>query len=79
MPSTAVNNSVTLFFITCRCFADGLTVVILFQPVSAALGKIVGVKYWLPFLMVAWGLFTLAHAYVRSEGELIAYRLMVGL
>lgn len=33
----------------------------------------------MPFLMIAWGLFTLAHAYVRSEGELIAFRLMVGV
>jgi MFS family permease len=29
--------------------------------------------------MIAWGLFTLANAYVKSEGELIAYRLMIGL
>jgi hypothetical protein len=53
--------------------------VIIFQPISSALGKAVGVKYWMPFLMVSWGLFTLAHAYVKSEGELIAFRLMVGV
>jgi hypothetical protein len=53
--------------------------VIIFQPISSAIGKAVGVKYWMPFLMVSWGLFTLAHAYVKSEGELIAFRLMVGV
>lgn len=30
-------------------------------------------------MMVCWGMFTLAHAYVKSEGELIAYRLMIGV
>ncbi|GFZ45964.1 hypothetical protein JCM24511_03697 [Saitozyma sp. JCM 24511] len=69
MPANAVNNAVSLFFIT----------FIIFQPISSAIGKAVGVKYWMPFLMVSWGLFTLAHAYVKSEGELIAFRLMVGV
>lgn len=56
-----------------------LTPVIIFQPISAAIGRHVGVKIWIPFLMVGWGLFTLAHAYVKSEAELIGYRLVVGV
>jgi hypothetical protein len=33
--------------------------VILCQPISAAIGKAIGIKFWIPFLMTAWGLFTL--------------------
>ena len=29
--------------------------------------------------MVCWGCFTIAHAYVNSDGMLIALRLMIGL
>jgi Ni,Fe-hydrogenase I cytochrome b subunit len=89
MPADAVNNAVSLFFITCECHGAATCkhkhtdthrhTQIIFQPISSALGKAVGVKYWMPFLMVSWGLFTLAHAYVKSEGELIAFRLMVGV
>lgn len=69
MPATAVNNAVTLFFIT----------FLIFQPISAAAGKALGVKYWMPFLMFGWAMFTIAHAFVKSEGELIAFRLMIGV
>jgi hypothetical protein len=88
MPADAVNNAVSLFFITCEYHSpyphrtdqtSADPAVIIFQPISSALGKAIGVKYWMPFLMISWGLFTLAHAYVRSEGELIAFRLMVGV
>ena len=69
MPSTAVNNATSLFFIT----------FILFQPISAAMGKRLGVKVWIPFLMIGWGAITIAMAYVRNEGMLIAFRLLIGV
>ncbi|PWN53886.1 MFS general substrate transporter [Violaceomyces palustris] len=69
MSPTSINNATSLFFITFICF----------QPVSAALGKRVGARYWIPFLMVCWGAFTIAHAFVKSEGMLIALRLMIGV
>jgi hypothetical protein len=53
--------------------------VILFQPISAGIGKIVGAKYWIAFIMTGWGVFTLVHAWVKSEGMLIAFRLMIGV
>lgn len=37
-----VNDAVSLFFIT----------FVIFQPISAAAGRLVGPKYWMPFLMV---------------------------
>ncbi|KAK4046566.1 hypothetical protein OIO90_006517 [Microbotryomycetes sp. JL221] len=69
MPKTAVNNAVTLFFIT----------FILFQPLSAAIGKRLGVRIWIPILMICWGTLTIAHAWTRNEGMLIGLRLMIGL
>jgi len=33
----------------------------------------------MPFLMLCWGVFTIAHACIRSDGMLIALRLMIGL
>jgi len=69
IPATAVNNAVSLFFIT----------FIVFQPISAGIGKIVGAKYWIAFIMTGWGVFTMAHAWVKSEGMLIAFRLMIGV
>jgi len=29
--------------------------------------------------MLCWGAFTIAHAWVKSDGELIAFRLMIGM
>lgn len=40
--SNDVNDAVSLFFIT----------FVIFQPISAAGGRLVGPKYWMPFLMV---------------------------
>lgn len=40
--SNDVNDAVSLFFIT----------FVIFQPISAAAGRLVGPKYWMPFLMV---------------------------
>lgn len=37
-----VNDAVSLFFVT----------FVVFQPISAACGRIFGAKYWIPFLMV---------------------------
>ncbi|KAM0790505.1 hypothetical protein ACM66B_003378 [Microbotryomycetes sp. NB124-2] len=68
MPKTAVNNAVTLFYIT----------FIIFQPFSAAVGKKLGVRVWIPILMTCWGSLTIAHAWTRNEGMLIALRLLIG-
>lgn len=38
-----VNDAVSLFFIT----------FVIFQPISAAAGRMIGPKYWMPFLMVS--------------------------
>ena len=40
--SNDVNDAVSLFFIT----------FVIFQPISAAAGRLLGPKYWMPFLMV---------------------------
>ncbi len=53
--------------------------VIIFQPISAGVGKIIGAKFWIPIIMTGWGIFTIAHAWVKSEGMLIAFRLMIGV
>jgi len=33
----------------------------------------------MPFIMLCWGIFTIAHAWTRSYGMLVALRLMIGL
>ncbi|KAK4045991.1 hypothetical protein OIV83_006456 [Microbotryomycetes sp. JL201] len=68
MPKTSVNNAVTLFYIT----------FIVFQPISAAVGKRLGVRVWIPVLMVCWGALTIAHAWTLNEGMLIVLRLLIG-
>ena len=76
-----MNNSVSLFYIT----------FVIFQPISAGIGKRVGPVYWytrwrcsgidlrMSFIMLCWAAFTIAHAWVKTEGMLIAFRLMIGL
>lgn len=43
--SNDINDAVSLFFIT----------FVIFQPISAAAGRLLGPKYWMPFLMVGSG------------------------
>ncbi|OAL57474.1 MFS general substrate transporter [Pyrenochaeta sp. DS3sAY3a] len=63
-----LNLAVSLFFIT----------FVLLQPPSAALGRWLGAKHWITIMMLGWGVFTLAHAFIRGRDALIAMRLMVG-
>lgn len=49
--SNDVNDAVSLFFIT----------FVIFQPISAAAGRMIGPKYWMPFLMVGSDLLSLYH------------------
>ncbi|CAG5164230.1 uncharacterized protein ALTATR162_LOCUS6625 [Alternaria atra] len=63
-----LNLAVSLFFIT----------FVLLQPPSAAVGRWLGAKHWIIIIMIGWGIFTLAHAFVRGKRSLIAVRLMIG-
>ncbi|KAF1846168.1 major facilitator superfamily transporter [Cucurbitaria berberidis CBS 394.84] len=63
-----LNLAVSLFFIT----------FVLLQPPSAAVGRWVGAKHWITIIMLGWGVFTVAHAFIRGRNALIAMRLMIG-
>ncbi|KAH7347054.1 major facilitator superfamily domain-containing protein [Pyrenochaeta sp. MPI-SDFR-AT-0127] len=61
-----LNLAVSLFFVT----------FVLLQPPSAAMGRWLGARHW---ITLGWGIFTLAHAFVRGRRSLIAVRLMIGV
>ncbi|XP_014562637.1 hypothetical protein COCVIDRAFT_32654 [Bipolaris victoriae FI3] len=63
-----LNLAVSLFFIT----------FVLLQPPSAAMGRWLGAKHWITIIMIGWGVFTVAHAFIRGRRALIAVRLMIG-
>ncbi|KAF9690641.1 hypothetical protein EKO04_011517 [Ascochyta lentis] len=63
-----LNLAVSLFFVT----------FVLLQPPSAAVGRWLGAKHWITLMMLGWGTFTLAHAFIRGRPSLITLRLMVG-
>ncbi|KAH7406473.1 major facilitator superfamily transporter [Phaeosphaeria sp. MPI-PUGE-AT-0046c] len=63
-----LNLAVSLFSVT----------FVLFQLPSAAMGRWLGAKRWIIFMMIGWGTFTIAHAFVRGRSTLIAVRLMIG-
>ncbi|KAG9256930.1 major facilitator superfamily transporter [Emericellopsis atlantica] len=63
-----LNLAVSLFFIT----------FVLFQPPSAAVGRWLGAKHWIPIMMIGWGAITLAQAWIKGRGALIATRLLIG-
>jgi MFS family permease len=48
------------------------------QPFSAALGRRIGPKWYIPLMMLLWGTFCAAHAAVKNRGALIALRLLLG-
>ncbi|KIW72077.1 hypothetical protein PV04_00298 [Phialophora macrospora] len=64
-----LNLAVSLFFIT----------FVLFQPPSAAMGRWIGAKHWVPFIMFCWGILTICQAWVKGRGALIGTRLAIGL
>ncbi|OLN87016.1 High-affinity nicotinic acid transporter 1 [Colletotrichum chlorophyti] len=63
-----LNLAVSLFFIT----------FVLLQPPSAAVGRWLGAKHWIPIMMLGWGLVTLGQAWINGRGALIATRLLIG-
>ncbi|KIX94011.1 uncharacterized protein Z520_10348 [Fonsecaea multimorphosa CBS 102226] len=64
-----LNLAVSLFFIT----------FVLFQPPSAAVGRYLGAKYWVPVIMVCWGVLTICQAFIKGRATLIATRLLIGV
>ncbi|KAJ9606447.1 hypothetical protein H2200_009408 [Cladophialophora chaetospira] len=67
--SDDLNLAVSLFFIT----------FVLFQPPSAAVGRWIGAKYWVPAIMFCWGILTICQAWIKGRSALIATRLLIGL
>ncbi|KAJ0277743.1 hypothetical protein COL940_007632 [Colletotrichum noveboracense] len=63
-----LNLAVSLFFIT----------FVVFQPPSAAIGRWLGAKYWIPIMMIGWGFTTLVQAFIKGRDALIATRLLIG-
>ncbi|KAK1980648.1 major facilitator superfamily transporter [Colletotrichum cereale] len=63
-----LNLAVSLFFIT----------FVLFQPPSAAIGRWLGAKHWIPIMMISWGFVTLGQAFIRGRESLITTRLLIG-
>jgi len=49
------------------------------QPVSTAIGKRVGQARWLSIISLGWGIVTLGHAFVKTKGQVIAVRLLIGV
>ncbi|KEF51008.1 uncharacterized protein A1O9_12934 [Exophiala aquamarina CBS 119918] len=64
-----LNLAVSLFFIT----------FVLFQPPSAAAGRWLGAKNWIPIIMFCWGILTISQAFIKGRGALIATRLLIGM
>jgi len=50
-----------------------------FQPISVAVGKRAGQARWLAVISTGWGILTLAHAFVKTKGQVIAVRLLIGV
>ncbi|KAF2473731.1 MFS general substrate transporter [Lindgomyces ingoldianus] len=63
-----IPDSVSLFSVT----------FITLQPVSTAIGRRVGPKYWIAFMMICWGSVCMAHAGVQNRCTLITLRLLLG-
>ena len=66
---SAINTATSLFFCT----------FVPLQPLSVALGKKVGQSTYLGVIGLGWGILTLAHAWVKTEAQLIAVRLLIGV
>ncbi|KAH8882022.1 MFS general substrate transporter [Thozetella sp. PMI_491] len=63
-----LNFAVSLFFLT----------FVVFQPFSAAVGRYLGPRIWIPIIMLLWGAVTIAQAFIKGRGALIATRLLIG-
>lgn len=69
LPKEAINTAATLFFATYIPLA----------PFSTILGKKVGQPLWLGIISLLWGVVTLATAWVKTEQQLNALRLLLGV
>jgi MFS family permease len=67
--SSKVNDASSLFYAT----------YVPFQPLAAALGRRIGAPRFLGATLVVWGILTICHAFVKTDGQLIAVRLLMGL
>ena len=65
----AVNDASSLFFAT----------YIPFQPLAAALARRVGATRYMGVTLILWGVLTICHAFVKTNAQLIALRLLMGL
>jgi MFS family permease len=63
-----LNLAVSLFFVT----------FVTLQPFSAAVGRQIGAKHWIPIIMLGWGVCTIAQAWTNSKATLITIRLLIG-
>ncbi|CAK7212690.1 hypothetical protein SBRCBS47491_001552 [Sporothrix bragantina] len=68
LSKNAVNNAASLLFVT----------FVPLQPVSAAFGKWIGVTRWMPIVMFVWGMLTISNAFVKSDGQFYAIRILLG-
>ncbi|OIW26182.1 MFS general substrate transporter [Coniochaeta ligniaria NRRL 30616] len=66
---TDLNYATSLFFIT----------FVIFQPISAGVGRWIGPKNWIPIMMLSWGAVTVGQAFIHGKGTFIAMRLLIGL
>ncbi|KZO92932.1 MFS general substrate transporter [Calocera viscosa TUFC12733] len=69
IPASSVNTASSLFFAT----------FVPLQPFLAAFGKRFGQIYFLTVICFCWGLLTICHAFVKSDSQLIAVRLLMGI
>lgn len=69
LPTDAINTAATLFFATYIPLA----------PFSTVIGKRVGQPLWLGIIGFLWGITTLATAWVKTEQQLYALRLLLGI
>lgn len=63
-----LNLAVSLFFVT----------FVTLQPASAAMGRWLGAKNWIPIIMMGWGACTIAQAWTNNKASLITIRLLIG-
>ncbi|QKX60435.1 uncharacterized protein TRUGW13939_07580 [Talaromyces rugulosus] len=67
--SSAVNDASSLFFAT----------YIPFQPLASAFGRRIGAPLFMGVTLFIWGILTICHAFIKSDTQLIAVRLLMGL
>lgn len=69
LPKSAINTAATLFFATYIPLA----------PFSTVIGKKVGQPLWLGIIGLLWGIVTIATAFVKTQQQLNAMRLLLGI